>query len=421
MTLLRRCAWRAVLVAVCLVQAACMRVVPTPKAGLPVVALDQAPTHNLLAQCVDGHRTGIDLFPQKLTFRHSEQLQVRYGPHYKEVSFTPRVDTGETLRFLLVQCGAPVPPHDRHTVVVQVPIQRLATANRAIMGALDDLGIIDILVGVDEPRAITVPSLQRRVEQGLVLQAGGGTHGSMETIMALQPDVYLTFYSAYPSYNMHPKLWELGVRALPQADHLEGTPLARAEWLKLLALLTNTEARANEVFDGIEQRYQQLAARTAALTERTPVLSGQPEGRGEFELFGGRNQRSRLIADAGGRYVLEQHPYAGSWLIVPFEELYAQGAQAPVWLGGTAGHARVGDLVASHALSGWFRATREGRVFAFDQGYRGAWAFPYADQGMTRPDRLLAEAMQVLHPLLLTAEELRTPTTFTRALENSPR
>jgi iron complex transport system substrate-binding protein len=233
----------------------------------------------------------------------------------------------------------------------------------------------------------------------LVHEVGGDAHGSIEGIIAIAPEVFLTFYSAYPEANLHPQLQTLGVRAIPQADHHEPHPLGRAEWLKLLALMTNRESAAEALFDGIETRYEHIAAIASTAPEHPLVMGGFAAGRDSFEIFGGANQRAKLIADAGGRHISDdRHP--GSFVLAPFEAVYARGVDAPAWLGAAPGSASVDDLISRNTLNGWFRASRERAVFAWDRGYTGAWQFPSNEVGMTRPHVFLNEAVRALHPEL---------------------
>lgn len=395
----------------------CTRIEAPPRATWPKQAVGAAgPTANLDAACVADYRPGVDYFPHKTTFSHASQLEVEYGPHYKRVRFTPSVGTGERLEYLLVQCGTPVPPHRDDVPVIMVPIQRLVTGNAAMLGALDELGLVDRLYGTENVRSVTVPSVRARIEQGEVHDMWGYGHASIEQAMSVQADVYLSFYSAYPQGNMHPRLWELGVRAIAQADHHEPHPLGRAEWLKLLALLSNREQRANAQFASIEAAYRRLAALAARAPTRPAVMSGFAAGRQSFETFGADNQRARLIADAGGRYVLDGGG-TGSLVYLPFERVYARGVDAPAWLGTVGGRADLEAWLAASPLHGRFAAAAARNVHAWDRGYTGAWAYPYQDQSMTRPHIQLAEAIAALHPELageaaqiISAAQAATPT-----------
>lgn len=390
--------WAVLLLLICVPgcdarQASLARVQPAHNVGMQ-------PEHNQLEACVADYHAGVDYFPQRARFSWSDQLSVEYGLNFKRLRFRSSVNAGEPLEIVLVQCGTPTPAHSPATLVVQVPIQRLATGNSAMLGAADELGIVDRLVGIENVRAPTVESVRKRVASGHIHELWGNAHSNIEPIMAAQPDVYLSFFSAYPQFNIHPQLQQVGVLALPQADHLESHPLGRAEWLKFLALLVNREAQANRQFAAIEHDYLRWAALTSDVQQRPLVMAGFPSGRGSFEVFGGLNQRARLIADAGGQYVLEESRERGSLVQVSFEHLYEKGAAAPFWLGAKPGYASLPQMLETSPHSRWFRAAREGRVYAFDQGYTGAWASPYQDQSMTRPHVLLAELVQVLHPQL---------------------
>lgn len=388
------------LVAVAL--AGCMQLEPPPRAPWPARHLGETgPAENLDAACVADFRPEVDYFPQKTRFTRSAQLQVAYGPHFKRVRFTPTVATGEVLHYLLVQCGTPVPARGRHEQVIQVPIQRLVTGNSAMLGALDELGLVDRLYGSESTRSATVPAVRERIAQGLVHDMWGYGHASIEPVMAVQADVYLSFYSAYPQGNMHPRLWELGVRAVPQADHHETHPLGRAEWLKLLALLSNREARGDARYAQIEAQYLHWAEVARTATHRPLVMSGFASSRDTFEAFGDRNQRAQLIRDAGGRYALDHDQRTSSLVYDRFENVLMRGRDAQIWLGTLGGQASTDELIRTNPLHGWFRAAQDGRVHAWDQGYTGTWAYPFQDQGMTQPHVQLAEAIRALHPELL--------------------
>ncbi|HCL78128.1 ABC transporter substrate-binding protein [Stutzerimonas nitrititolerans] len=391
----------------------CERMEALPVERYPASPVGDGLERNLDTACIADYREDVDYFPERSRFDWSTQLSVEYGRHFKRVSFRPSVDTGETLEILLVQCGTPVPAHDAATVVVEVPIRRLATGNSAMLGAADELGIVERLVGIENIRSPTVEAVRRRIAEGGIQELWGYAHANIEPIMAVRPDVYLSFYSAYPQFNLHPQLQRVGIRALPQADHLEGHPLGRAEWLKLLAMLVNREAEANRRFAVIETEYLYWRDLAAQAQRRPQIMAGFPSGRDSFEVFGALNQRARLLADAGGGYVLAGLREHGSLLQLGFEEVYLAGAEAPVWIGAQSGYSSLAQMLDSTPRASWFAATRAGQVYAFDRGYTGAWASPAHDNGMTRPHLALAEVVQVLHPELVHSS---VPPTFLRRL-----
>jgi iron complex transport system substrate-binding protein len=388
-----------------------------PKQPLPLIEVTSPPQANLVDGCVANFHESVDYFPERTTFRHSSQLSVAYERNYKRITFRPAIATDEAVEILLVQCGTPVPPHGPNSVVVSVPVTRIASASSAMLGAAAELGVVDRFVGLSDPRKVTVPAFQERIRQGAIASMGGHGHGNIEPIIGADPDVYFTFYSAYPQYNIHPRLWSMGIRAVPHADSVEATPLGRAEWIKLLALLTNTEARANQAFDQVERAYLEAARIVSASIDRPTVLAGTASQRDVMELFGGANHRAALIRDAGGRFVLENDRFPGSWLITPFERVYAAGADAAYWIGTRPGIQTVGALIAANPHHRWFEAAvGNGDVYALDLGYRGMFAYHLEDQGMNNPHRQLVEIAAILQPQLADRLDVAHPL-FVRKLK----
>ncbi|XP_020260873.1 uncharacterized protein LOC109837161 isoform X2 [Asparagus officinalis] len=83
----------------------------------------------------------------------------------------------------------------------------------------------------------------------------------------------------------------------------ERTPLQRAEWIKYLATYTNSEARANVVYDAVKQNYLCLSKAAANLTTRfKPVVAwvGYYEG---IWSFGKEGFKLQYVTDAGGENV----------------------------------------------------------------------------------------------------------------------
>jgi iron complex transport system substrate-binding protein len=388
---------------VCAAAPAC-RVERVPAAAaFPAVAIAAPLAANLTESCVRDYDASVDYFPEKTRVAFARQFQIAYHRHYKIIDFTPSVYTQERFRYILVQCGTPVPPHGPADRVVTVPVSRLMISNSpAYGGALARLGAIDRLVGIASERPYTTPQILERVRAGLTHEVGSGLHSSIELAMALRPDILLTFYSAYPQFNMHPKLWELGVVAVPLADHFERDPLARAEWIKLLAAFLNREREAGAIFEAAAARYATLAARAADVRDRPRMMLGFFETPDVWYLNGGRNYMARLIQDAGGEYFWNDENTA-SLLNVNFERVFLEGADTTRWFAGF-GVVRtksIEQLMARHARLRHLPPVEQREVYGSDAGITPRGASPYTDQSLDKPDVLLADVMKMLHPDLV--------------------
>lgn len=89
------------------------------------------------------------------------QLKVSYHGNWKRVTFTPAVDTRETISMVLVQCGTPRPQVGPKDVVVEVPVRSFATTNPSLLGASVMLGVV-VAEGLKQtaaPRALSANGL----------------------------------------------------------------------------------------------------------------------------------------------------------------------------------------------------------------------------------------------------------------------
>ena len=408
---------RVLLVLSAFLGAACHQLEPPPPPAWEQVDTSLLGRVNLAYGCAPGLDTTIDYFPAKVTFEHSAQLDVSYHDSYKVVSFTPavdNVDNKEVLRYALVQCGTPPPPDFPAARVIQVPIRRFTTGNHSILSAITLLGVEDRLAGVTNRYNITEPTIRKLAIEQEIPEVGGGTHSNIELAMAVDPDVHFTFYSAYPEFNLHPKLWEVGVTAFPMADHMETTPLGRAEWVKLLALLVNKEAHANTWFADVAHEYEALRALTSDVAERPRVLYGMADTRDSWELRGDRNHFAQLVRDAGGEYFWERGG-ASSWEHGAFEEALYRSASTLLWVGGSglSGIDSIDQLVAKDGRYAWLRPVQMERVHALDRGSAGAWTSPWTDQSIDKPHRALADLIRAIHPEIA----VEHPAIFVRRLD----
>ena len=59
---------------------------------------------------------------------------------------------------------------------------------------------------------------------------------------------------------------ETGIMLVPHLGYQELDPLGQAEWIKFIGMFIGKEKEANEVFAGIEQRYNDLKVKASAAT-----------------------------------------------------------------------------------------------------------------------------------------------------------
>jgi iron complex transport system substrate-binding protein len=344
-----------------------------------------------------------DYFPDKSFFRYADQVQLEYHGHYKLLTFRPN-GSQDILRFVLVQRGTPAPSEYSDAVRIDVPVRNFMITNWRYTGLIGELGLQDQLLGVGNLRAITAPAVLERVSNGLIPEINGDGGLNLEQIIGMKPDLVMTYYSSTPQGNVHPKLEEAGIRTLPLADDTEASPLGRAEWIKVFAVLFNRDGDIERMFNEVVQNYQKLASVASTARSRPRVAVNYPV-RDRWTIYGGKSAFAKLIADAGGEYVWNDNLEL-SVTTAPFETAYARSRNADYWLiGPTGAQANIDQILLRDSRFRSMDSIRTGRIYLcgrLDEEGRN----PYWDQALPRPDLELRDFVQILHPELLSGEPL---------------
>jgi len=197
-------------------------------------------------------------------------------------------------------------------------------------------------------------------------------------------------------------LEDAGIPVVISADYVEQSPLGRAEWLKFTALFYNEEAAANEVFEGIATRYEELRrfVRTSAAPPRYDrVLWGSFSSYSSaWYIPGDRTYVAQLLRDAGMGYVLDHAPeaqgFAGSFP-VDFETAYDAGLDAPLWIPDWFGVNSLADLLAQDERYADFAALQNGDVFTAGARVNANGGNDYFESGALYADRVLADLVEI--------------------------
>jgi iron complex transport system substrate-binding protein len=299
-------------------------------------------------------------------------------------------------------------PAGGDTQTVAVPLRRAVTLTTTNIRHLENLGVLDALVGVGSGRYICSPEVRARLGAGRLRDVGDDMHLDLETLVALRPELLFTYVVGGSSDGGLAKLAEAGLPAAVEGSYMEETPLGRAEWIKFTAAFFGKSAAADSVFAEIDSSYRALAALGARAARKPTVVVGAPFG-GSWWVPGGRSYVARLLADAGADYPWANDTTRGS-LNLDLEAVLAKAGGAEFWLNG--GEWKdLPDARAQDERYALFSAFREGNVWNNDRircGEGGATGGrDFFETGASRPDWVLADLIAILHPELLPGHAMR--------------
>ena len=349
--------------------------------------------------CIESYDPTKDYFPDKTKLEFAHNFSVTYHASYKVVSVRRPADGGIEENYVLLQCGAPKPTlsGDLSTApVITVPIQSMFSAAATHMPLLVDLDHVEVLSGVAETRYITTKPVLDWIRQGHVTEYAGNNVIDTELVILKSPSIVMSSGGFPEAYN---SLQKAGIAVVTNVEWQESTALARAEWLKFMAVFLNEERKAGEQFEAIRDRYMAFRDRVSKIPEnaRPRVMTGTLY-RGMFDIAGGDSYVARLIDDAGGVYVWADNKASGG-ATVDMESQIARASDADVWING-GDWTSLKAMLAEEQRYRQFKPFQLGNVWLYNRITNENGGYDYWSRGITRPDLILGDLIKIFHPKL---------------------
>lgn len=334
------------------------------------------------SQTTDGE--GVSDSAVAVTIKYATGFSVRDSADVRLVS------VGKKDRFALVRHQEVQVPEGYVKVVV--PIQRTLCMTALQLSNFTVLDAHDVVKGITSTKNLFNKDIRQRVKDGRIVKIGMEGEFDTELVLAANPDVI--FISPFKRGGYEP-IKETGITLIPHLGYKELSPLGQAEWVKLVGMFIGKEREANAVFSGIEQRYNALKEKAAAVTQRPTVTSGEMHY-GTWRAVGGKNYLAQIFRDAGADYVVNDDETAGENL--EFEKMYVLSANADYWriLNSYPGQFDYDALKASEPRNELFKAFRERKVI-----YCNMKQTPYYEISPVEPDVLLKDFVAIFHPELV--------------------
>ncbi len=363
--------------------------------------------HLEVAGCPETFDPTLDYFSNRSEPAFARGFTVSYHRNFKVVTLENSRRDERDHRYLLVQCGAPVPEGYDDATVIQVPVRRVITTSTTELPAFVMLDETDHLIGHASFDYVYAPEVRERIGAGLMVEVGASGSLDVERIIAAAPDLLLADTLGNPEFDptgMLGVLQTAGVPVVIVPSFLESTPLGRAEWLKYVALFFNREAEANVLFEEIVTRYLSLAAQGRSAPDRPTVITGGPAG-DTWHVPGGQSFAARLLADAGFDYVFAEDETTGS-RVLAFEAVFAEALDANWWIR-PRGWASRKEILAGDSRLGALAAFRAGQVVTIDARMNESGGNDFWESGTARPDWLLEDLVSLAQPHLVPGHRLR--------------
>ena len=319
-------------------------------------------------------------------------MNPKYATGYtvKDSAGVRLVDVGKDYHFALVASDDAAVPNGY--IKVHTPIKRTICMTSLQLSNFTILDAHDVVKGLTGTKNLFNKDILQRVKDGRIVKIGMEGNFDTEMVLAANPDVIFISPSKRGGYDA---IKETGITLVPHLGYKELDPLGQAEWIKFVGMFIGKEKEANEVFAGIESRYNELKEKTQQTDKRPTILSGEMHY-GNWHAVGGKNYLAQIFRDAGAEYVVNDDEEAGENL--EFEKMYALSAHADYWriLNSFPGDFSYEALKASEPRNALFKAFKERKVI-----YCNMKQTPYYEITPVEPDVLLKDFVAIFHPELV--------------------
>ncbi|MBR4431691.1 MAG: ABC transporter substrate-binding protein [Paludibacteraceae bacterium] len=294
--------------------------------------------------------------------------------------------------------GFQITPTDSGTVVevfqpyqrvcLREPLRRLGTMSTVQVGFLYALDALDCLVAVCNPELIYTPV------KGDEIDLGDSMKPSAERALQANLDALLAVnYGQYDNLEAT-RLEKLGIRTIYINEWQESSPLARAEWIRVLGALTGRLPQADSIFHEVETKYDELKNHQSSIInhQSSKIMSGN-NFRGTWYVPSGKNYLAYLFKDAGADYPFYDDDQSTS-IPLTIEETLRYFHDADVWVG--AGGNSLEELAQMDSKHTWFKAYQDGRVYNWRKQIKPGGANNFWERGVVHPEEMLEDVIHIL-------------------------
>ena len=343
---------------------------------------------------------------QQSTVNHSDPDDsfVRYNPqyakgfyaeifdHYKKIYVIDPWDTSRFLAKYFVASSSDMMPKNKGFTFVSNEIQPMACLFAPDVASAYQLGLIDQIKAVSSKEYFHNPKLHQNINLGKTVDVGPSENFDSEKLLA--SGTKICFVSPFKE-NKYQKIQESGIVLAISAGYMENHPLARAEWIKFMALFYNLENYADSLFNEISNDYNNTLEMLGKVDEKPRVL-GAKMYQDVWFVSGGESYISQLFKDAGAEYVWSDLKFSGSEPY-DFETVFHRAHNADFWVFQEyfKGDYTYKKLKSENLKYSYFDAFKNQSII-----YCNTHSTSYYEDGVMEPHIVLKDLVKLFHPSL---------------------
>lgn len=335
--------------------------------------------------------------------KYAKRFNVKVGNDYSILElFGNKENNQVTTSFVLYSGGKP--NLNLEAYYIKVPVKKIASMSSIYSAMISKLNEGKSIIAIDNVDYYNDSFIVSQVQKGIIKEVSKGLSIEIEKTIAAKPDLILTFGEGNVKKDLNPQLTSAKIPVAISIDHLEETPLARAEWIKFISCFLKKESLADSLFSQTENRYLQLQSLIKDKSNRPTVLTEIKYGDAWY-VPAGKSYIANLLSDAGANYYWYDDIHTGS-LPLSFESVYLKAKDCDFWINLYNVNSKK-ELIGYDERYELFKAYRMNHLYNNNKiqnpkGYSNYW-----ETGIVNPDDLLKDLIYIFYPSVLSNHNLK--------------
>lgn len=276
---------------------------------------------------------------------------------------------------------------------IKVPIQSVIVNTFSYFEFLKQLDELDKVVATTDVARIYNPTILNNIANGTIADLGDPFNPNIEKTLMLKADAVIN--SAYVQQDsFSERVQKTGLPVIYSLEWMETSPLARAEWIKLIAEFVDKRGQASSLFDDIENRYNDYIDIAKVIKQKPTILSGD-NFQDTWYVPGGDSFNAHYFNDAGASYYYKNDKTNGS-IGLDIESILVQFGDADVWIDCEANSYT--ELINKDRKYNLLKAVKNKRVFNNRNRTTATGGNDYFESAIANPDLILRDIIKALHP-----------------------
>lgn len=290
------------------------------------------------------------------------------------------------------------PTLSNNVFFIKVPVSKIACMSSIYGAMISKLNSEKSIVAIDNVDYYSNKFIQNGVKNKAIVELSRGYQVEVEKTLALNPDLFITFGMGNPAEDADKKLLNAQIPIAISLDHLEETPLARAEWINFFGYFLNKEKQADSLFLITEKKYNDLKKVTNGIHQKRSVITEIKYGDAWY-IPSANSYMANLLKDSGANYFLGNKNESGS-SPKTFEDVYNQAKNCDVWLNLYNVKTKQ-ELLSYDERYALFNAYKKNEMYNNNKYLNAKGYSDYWEAGIVNPDEVLKDIIYILYPNLL--------------------